>query len=151
MASAAGSKTCNTLAIQNCSAQNPIIRKCVILGILTGRIEHPHKQTRSTFSNIFLDSGSDQSYITESCAQQLGLPVVSRKLVTVNVFGCHKETKAFPVTNIRLAGEDREALVEVFITKKIQTSIKTEEYHEPLVLILDKGQQLGKSLGHVYV
>ena len=97
------------------------------MGILKARIENPQNHTRTTKGNIFLDSGSDQSYITEDCAQRLGLPVIGRKLVTVSSFG-HQDTKTYPITHIRLIGPTATALVEAFITKSIQTPITTKDW-----------------------
>ena len=98
------------------------------MGILKGRIEHPQNPKRSTEGNIFLDSGSDKSYITEDCARRLGLPVIGRREVIVNSFDCHGNTKSFPVTHIRLVGKDGETFIEAFITRGIKISMKTDDW-----------------------
>ena len=83
---------------------------------------------RVGWGNFFLDSGSDQSFITEDCAQRLGLPVLGRRHVVLNSMECNKNTKTYPTTQIKLVGKEKQTLIDVFITKNILPPMNIKQY-----------------------
>ena len=115
-----------------CAAANPsrtINPKCVLMSILKGSCSHPHKKKQALTANIFIDPGSNQSYITEACAQSLKLPILQRKTLSIDIFGGVTTTNDYPVTQLRLTGKRGQALIEVLVTKNITTPMITKDWH----------------------
>ena len=98
-----------------CASSN---EKKVILGVLQGDLSYPGKPKRSAKGNVFLDNGSDTSYITRECATKLGLPVLAHKHTSVDSFGGSTEN-LYPVTQVRVAGRHGQALLTCLIADKI--------------------------------
>ena len=86
--------------------------KTVILGVLQGRLSPPGKPNRTIGGNIFLDSGSDTSYITRKTAESLGLPITSTSSIAIDTFGGNTEEGQFPKTQVRLSSPQGQALVD---------------------------------------
>ena len=90
--------------------------KTVILGVLKGDLSYPGKPKRVTQGNLFLDGGSDTSYITTSCARKLGLPVIAHRRVAVDIFGGGTADNSYPVTQVRVSSRKGMAVIDVYIT-----------------------------------
>ena len=104
--------------------------KTVILGVLKGDLSYPGKPKRVTQGNLFLDGGSDTSYITTSCARKLGLPVMSHKQVDVDIFGGGTTNNLYPVTQVRVGSRKGQALIDVYITDKITKPLNMMNWSE---------------------
>ena len=100
----------------------------MILGVVKGKIKHPFKPGRFMEANFFIDNGSEASYITKECAEELGLPILQRKRAELHTFGGANEKVTFPITQIRVGGKKGQALVEALITEEIITPMRTDKW-----------------------
>ena len=104
--------------------------KTVILGVLKGDLSYPGKPKRVIPGNLFLDGGSDTSYITKDCARKLGLPVMSQRQVAVDIFGGGTAENLYPVTQVRISSRKGQALIDVYITDKITRPLDMTNWKE---------------------
>ena len=80
--------------------------------------------------NIFLDGGSDTSYITQKAAEALGLPITSTSHVAIDIFGGNTEEGKYPKTQVRLSSRRGQALVDCYITEEITKPINMADWKE---------------------
>ena len=118
------------VATTACAAENNK-EKVLILGILQGHASHPLKPEKVAQANIYLDEGSDTSYITRKMVCALGLPITGKRNIEVNAFGGHAVSKEYEVANVRLSSRHGEqAIIEVLVTEEIVKPLQTEEWKQ---------------------
>ena len=102
--------------------------KCVVMGVLKARMEHPGRPRRSMDGNIYLDGGSNRSYITKDSAQRLGLPILTKTQTDLETFGGVVKRVIHPVTQVRLKGRKGQALLEVEVVDTISKPMATKQW-----------------------
>ena len=99
-----------------------------LLGILQGKVSPPYSK-HGIQGNIFLDEGSDTSYITEKMVRKLNLPIIGSKTLKVNAFGGLTVNKEYPITQARLSSKKGgQALVTLLVTDTITGALNTTGY-----------------------
>ena len=106
-------------------------KNTVILGILQSQASSTQKPKQGTQANIFIDEGSDTSFITENMAKTLNLPIVGKVSQSVNVFGATTISREYPSTQVRLSSRrGGQAIIDVLVTPEITKPFITTEWKE---------------------
>ena len=100
-----------------------------IMQTATVFISGPHGRCRAT---CLLDPGSDESYMTEKIAQEMGLPVVGEALLSISGFGedTQPKTRRYERCNLEIQGTFPEApkiQLGAFKVKKICLPVPTKK------------------------
>ena len=96
--------------------------KEALLPVVTGTLSHPQKPKRKQSANVYLDEGSNVSYVTSNMATALGLPIKAHVPYVIKSLGV-TNTRTYPVTQVRVQGKGGQCLVECVITDKIMDEL----------------------------
>ena len=113
------------------SAESGDKDKTLILGILQGNVSKPYKAKHGIQANIFLDEGSDTSYITKEMFEKLNLPITGKRSLKVNAFGGLTVNKEYSITQAKLSSrKGGQAILNLLVTDEITKPLDTTGWKE---------------------
>ena len=115
----------------NTGCGSAISKTPAIIGIVQGQISPPLKPKRAVKGNIYIDDGSNISYITRKMANALGLLIEGQHEIGINILDGQTITKTLPVTQVRLSSQKGgQAIITCLVTEEIMKPVNTTNWKE---------------------